>query len=82
LRVLTSLSLYLTESEYSFISEILEKCARHNGTVISESAILISLIKLLQELDVDFSGVETEDQLLARLQNSLVKYRNSDIKSI
>ena len=50
---------------------MVEQCARNYGSEISRGAILRALIRLLQQLEVDVSGVKTEDQLLQRMQNAV-----------
>ena len=64
-------SLNFREHEYSFILKLAEQCASNGGFQISRSEILRVLIRLLQHLKVDISGVKTEDQLLQRLQGAV-----------
>ncbi len=67
-------SLHLTEKEHSFIINIAKQCANNGGSGVSEGAIVRTMVRLLQKLDVNVSGVKTEDQLLARLQNAVNKF--------
>jgi hypothetical protein len=71
LRVGRSISLHLTKEEYSFILNMARQCASSSGTGISERTILQTLIRLLQLLKVDASGIKTEDQLLQRLHKAI-----------
>ena len=75
LRASRNTSLYLTEKEYSFVVNIVEHSASDGDTGISKGAILRTLIRLVQHLDVDMSGVKTEDQLLQRLEEAAKKSR-------
>ncbi len=75
LRASRNTSLYLTEKEYSFVTSIAEHSASDRAPGISKGAILRALIRLVQHLDVDMSGVRTEDQLLQRLEDAAKKSR-------
>lgn len=75
MRASRNTSLYLTEKEYSFITSIAEHSASNEDPGISRGAILRTLIRLVQHLDVDMSGVKTEDQLLQRLEDAVKKSR-------
>lgn len=75
MRASRNTSLYLTRKEYSFVTSIAEHSASDRDPGISKSAILRTLIRLVQHLDVDMSGVKTEDQLLQRLEDALKKSR-------
>ena len=65
------ISLRFTEKQDFFVLNMIEQSTCNGSSGISKAAILRTLIRLLQHLDVDVSGVDTEDQLLARLQNSM-----------
>jgi hypothetical protein len=77
LRASRNTSLYLTEKEYSFILNIAEQSAVNGRSGVSKGAILRTLLRLLQHLEVDMSGVKTEDQLLQRLESAVEKSRAS-----
>ena len=62
--------LNLTEREYSFILDMARKSGSDAASELSDDTILRAMIRLLQRLSVDVSGVTTEDQLLERLQNA------------
>lgn len=64
-------TLNLRRQECSFILNIAEQCAVNSDSKISKGAILRTLIRLLQHLEVDVSGVKTEDQLFQRIQNAI-----------
>lgn len=66
-----SISLSFRQDEYSFLLEMAEKTLNNNGEGISKTAILRSLIRFLQCLDMELSGVKTEEQLTRQLQKSL-----------
>lgn len=63
--------LELREQEYSFILNIVKQCEGKGDSQMSSEAILRALIRLLQHLNVDVSGVKTEDQLLQCLQKAI-----------
>ena len=66
-----SISLDLKVAEYSFITNMLDQCASKSVSGMSVDAILRTMVRLLQQLEVNVSGVRTEDQLLGRLQNAV-----------
>ncbi len=65
------ISLHFTEKQDFFILKMVKRSMSDNGPGVSKAAILRTLIKLLQQLDVDVSGINTENQLLERLQSSM-----------
>ena len=65
------ISLHFTEKQDFFVMNIIKQSVCNGSSGISKSAILRALIRLLQQLDVDVTGVCTEDQLLERLKNSI-----------
>ncbi len=65
------ISLHFTEKQDFFVSNMIEQSMRNGSSGMSKAAILRTMIKLLQQLDVDVVGVCTEDQLLERLQSSI-----------
>lgn len=71
MRASLNTSLKLKEQEYSFILDIIKKCESSGGGGLSKTAIFRALVRLLQQLDVDLSGVENEDQLIQRLQDAI-----------
>ena len=71
MRVCHNMSFRLTEREHSFITNMAEQCAEGNGSEESKCRILRTLIRLFEHLDVDLSGVRTEEQLLKRLQDAV-----------
>ncbi len=75
MRASRNTSLYLTEKEYSLVASIAEHSVSDGNPGISKGAILRTLIRLIQHLDVDVSGVKTEDQLLQRLEEAAKKSR-------
>ena len=66
-----NISLNLTEVEYSFIMNMADQCAGKGVPDVSAAAILRATVRLLQHLEVDVSGIKTEDQLLNRLRNTI-----------
>ena len=71
MRVCHNTSFRLTEEEHSFITNMAEQCSDGAGPEESRGKILRTLIRLFGHLDVDLSGVRTEDQLLQRLQDAV-----------
>ena len=68
-----NISLHFTEEEHNFILNTAAQYLHDGGVRISKGAILRSLVRLLQQLEVDVSGVKVEDQLLQRLQDAVKK---------
>ena len=66
-----NISLNLTEAEYSFIMNMADQFAGKDIPAVSANAILRTMVRLLQQLKVDVSGIDTEDQLLDRLRNAM-----------
>lgn len=66
-----NISLSLTGAEYSFLTNMLDQCASKSVSGMSVDAILRTMVRLLQKLEVNVSGVRTEDQLLGRLQDAV-----------
>ncbi len=66
-----NISLNLTETEYSFITSMADQFAGKGAPQVSADAILRAMVRLLQQLKVDVSGISTEDQLLERLQDAM-----------
>ena len=64
-------SLHLTQKEYAFMQNMAEQCAGSGSYEISTATILRTMVRLLQHLEVNLLEVETEDQLLERLQSAL-----------
>jgi len=75
LSVKRNTSLYLTKKEYSFVSNMAEQCAGNGVSQVSPSMILRNMIRLLHQLEVNVSGVKTEDQLLKQLQIAVQRKR-------
>ncbi len=73
LRASRNTSAYLTEEEYSFITSLVKHSMGDESPKISKGAVLRTLIRLLQHLQVDMSGVKNEDQLLQRLEDAIEK---------
>ncbi len=68
-----NISLHFTEEEHNFILNTAAQYLRDSSVIISKGAILRSLVRLLQQLEMDVSGVKTEDQLLQCLQDTVKK---------
>jgi len=64
-------TLSLRKKEHSFILDIAKQCEGNGGSQISKEAVLRALIKVLQHLDVNVSGVKTEEQLLQRIRDAV-----------
>lgn len=67
----SNIALHLTEKEHSFIQNISKQCRMDSIYDKPEDAILCTMIRLLQHLELDVSGIKTEDQLLDRLQGAI-----------
>ena len=64
-------SFNLRKKEYSFILNMARQCEGNGGSQMPIGDVLRALIRLLQHLDVNVSGVKTEDQLLQRLKDAI-----------
>ena len=62
--------MYLTEEQYYFLQNIAERCASEDGAGLPQSAILRTLVMLLQHVKVDITWVRAEDELLQRLEEA------------
>ena len=63
--------LYFTEEQFSFLMHIAEQCADGDDNSLTEEAVLRALVRLLQQMKVDMTGVETEDEMLQRLEDAI-----------
>jgi hypothetical protein len=45
------------------------------GNKLPKTVIMRALIRLLMELDIDVSGVKTEEEFLERLRRSILNYK-------
>jgi hypothetical protein len=63
--------LYFTEEQFSFLMHIAEQCADGEDNSLTEEAVLRALVRLLQQMKVDMTGVKTEDEMLQRLEDAL-----------
>lgn len=70
-----NISLHFTEEENRSMLNMMEQYSSDSGSRISRGMILRSLIRLLQQLKVDVSGVKTEDQLLRHLKDAVKRAR-------
>ena len=70
MRTSRNVCMYFTEEQCSFLLNIVGKCANEGVLGLSTQGILRTLIRLLQHLEVDVSGVRTEDELLQRLEDA------------
>lgn len=59
----------------SFLENLGIECKRAGGHKIANTEIVRTLIKLLMDLDVDLSGVKTEEELEARLKDAARRYK-------
>ena len=66
-----NLHIDLTAEEYSFITNMVKQCNSNGRCHFSERGVLRTLIRLLEYLTIDPSNIETEDQLLQRLEDAL-----------
>jgi len=69
--------LYFTEEQFSFLMHIAEQCADGEDNSLTEEAVLRALVRLLQQMKVDVTGVKTEDEMLQRLEDALETERNT-----
>jgi len=74
--------LYFTEEQYSYLLNIAEQCAREGSSGLSKEVILQTLLRLLQRLEVDMTGVKTEDELLKRLEDAVEAEILTDISEM
>ena len=63
--------LYFTEEQFSFLMHIAEQCTDGDDNSLTEEAVLRALVRLLQQMKVDLTGIKTEDEMLQRLEDAL-----------
>jgi GAF domain-containing protein len=63
--------LYFTEEQFSFLMHIAGQYADGDDNSLTEEAVLRALVRLLQQMKVDMTGVKTEDEMLQRLEDAI-----------
>ncbi len=66
-----SISLNLTEDEYSFLKRMSDRSSDGGKVYLSNAKILRSLIRLLQHIKLEAKEVKNEDQLLQKLEDAI-----------
>ena len=59
----------------SFIENLGVECKRSGGHKLANTEIVRSLIRLMIDLDVDISGIKTEEELEARVKEAAKRYK-------
>jgi hypothetical protein len=59
----------------SFLENLGIECKKSGGHKIANTEIVRSLIKLLMDLDIDISGVKTEEELEHRIKDAVRRYK-------
>ena len=58
----------------SFLENMGIECKKSGGHKIANTVIVRSAIRLLMDLDLDISGVKSEEELEARIKNAAKRY--------
>lgn len=69
------INLTLPESLDRFLEEMGTEAKANKGYKLPKTLIVRALVRMLGDLDVDVSGVKTEDELLERLKEAVKHYR-------
>jgi hypothetical protein len=59
----------------SFLENLGVECRKSGGHKIANTMIVRSLIRLLMGLDLDISGVKTEEELEKRIKDAARRYK-------
>ena len=59
----------------SFLENLGVECRKSGGHKIANTMIVRSLIRLLISLDLDISGVKSEEELEKRIKNAARRYK-------
>ena len=59
----------------SFLENLGIECKKSGGHKIANTEIVRSLVKLLMDLDIDLSGVRTEEELEKRVKEAARRYK-------
>lgn len=59
----------------SFLENLGIECKKSGGHKIANTEIVRCLVKLLMELDLDLSGIKTEEELEARIKDAAKRFK-------
>ena len=59
----------------SFLENLGIECKKSGGHKVANTEIVRALIKLLMDLDVDLSGIKSEEELESRLKDAARRYK-------
>jgi hypothetical protein len=59
----------------SFLENLGIECKRSGGHKLANTEIVRTLIRMMMDLDVDLSGIKTEEELEARIKEAVKRYK-------
>ncbi|MGM0366676.1 MAG: hypothetical protein ACQEP5_09110 [Actinomycetota bacterium] len=65
----------MPSSMVSFLENMGIECKRSGGHKIANTEIVRSAIRLLMDLDIDITGIKSEEELEARIKDAARRYR-------
>lgn len=65
----------MPSSMVAFLENLGIECKRSGGHKIANTMIVRTLVRLLMDLDLDISGVRSEEELEARIKDAAKRYK-------
>ncbi len=65
----------MPSSMVAFLENMGIECKRSGGHKVANTEIVRSAIRLLMDLDIDLSGIKSEEELEARLKDAARRYK-------
>ncbi len=65
----------ITPKQKDILDSICKSAKKDGGRKISRSEVICGAVRLMQELDVDFTGIRSEEELLSRLRDATERFR-------
>lgn len=65
----------MPSSMVAFLENLGIECKRSGGHKIANTMIVRTLVRLLMDLDIDISGVKSEEELEARIKDAAKRYK-------
>ena len=59
----------------SFLENLGIECKRSGGHKLANTEIVRTLIRIMMDLDVDLSGIKTEEELETRIKEAVKRYK-------
>jgi len=65
----------MPSSMVAFLENLGIECKRSGGHKIANTMIVRTLVRLLMDLDLDISGVKSEEELESRIKDAAKRYK-------